>query len=252
MERWAGRVALVTGASAGIGAALTRKLVKDGMKVAVCARRLDRLEALRDELKGEPGAVLPIQCDLRKEDEILAMFEKIKVTWGGVDVCVNNAGMNRNAPLLSGSTDDWRHIIDVNVLALCICTREAVKSMQERGVDDGHIININSTLGHKVGNFPAFHFLMGSKFSVTALTQGTRNELKGLKSHIRASSISPGIVKTEALALSFPDQPELVKHIHYSTKRMEADDVADAVIYALSAPPHVQVEEVTVAGTEDE
>ena len=144
MDRWVGRVALVTGASVGIGAAVVRQLVKNGMKVVGCSRSIDKIEAIKSELSSAKGELIPVKCDLRNEQEILDMFKMIKQNLGGVDVCVNNAGMANAAPLLSGETKDWREMIDVNIIALSICTREAIKQMREKGTDDGHFFLINS------------------------------------------------------------------------------------------------------------
>ncbi|CDQ98089.1 unnamed protein product [Oncorhynchus mykiss] len=100
------------------------------------------------------------------------MFSAIKTLHQGVDVCINNAGLAHNEPLLSGKTDSWRNMIDVNVLALSICTREAYQSMKERNVDDGHIININSMGGHRMVPSADEHFYCATKYAVTALTEG--------------------------------------------------------------------------------
>ncbi|KAL3876978.1 hypothetical protein ACJMK2_034748 [Sinanodonta woodiana] len=206
MDRWVGRVALVTGASAGIGEATVRKLAQLGMKVIGCARRTEKIEALKNELKGTPGSIVAIQCDLSKEDEILAMFEKIRTEFGGVDVCVNNAGLGHPAPLLSGDTTLWRHMLDVNVLGLMICCREAYKSMQERKVDDGHIFLLNSMSGHRMISDGNSHVYSATKYAVTAITEGLRNELRAVKSHIRVTAVSPGFVDTEFILRMYEDE----------------------------------------------
>ncbi|XP_050723083.1 dehydrogenase/reductase SDR family member 11-like [Eriocheir sinensis] len=152
MERWSGRVALVTGASMGIGASVARRLVAEGMKVVGAARSIDKLLAMADELKGQRGALIPIKCDLTKDEEVLAMFAKIKKDLGGVDVCINNAGFAHNKSLLEGSPKEWREMMDLNVVALCLCTRESIASMRERGVDDGHIIHISRYAWFRLGS----------------------------------------------------------------------------------------------------
>nr|CAD7415027.1 unnamed protein product [Timema poppensis] len=143
MLRWSGRVAVVTGASSGIGRSIAEELVKKGLQVVGLARRLDRLEELRDEVQNAPGKLYPIKCDITSEEDILAAFEWTKEHLNGVDILVNNAGVGTIQTLIENTTSELRKILDVNVLGLSICTREAVKSMRERGVDDGHIININ-------------------------------------------------------------------------------------------------------------
>ncbi|KAL4240357.1 Dehydrogenase/reductase SDR member 11 [Mactra antiquata] len=220
MQRWVGRVALVTGASSGIGYEVARSLVKHGMKVVGCSRNTSKIQELADDLVGEAGSLTPMQCDVSKEDEVLSMFDNIKSSFGGVDVCVNNAGLSHDAPLLTGDTEQWRNMFEVNVLGLCVCTREAVKSMKERGVDDGHIIQLNSAVGHfQYANNPGGHFYSATKFAVTSLVEGLRKELLKDNTHIRVTNL-------------------------------KSVDIADAVIYALSAPKHVQIHELSIYPTE--
>ncbi|XP_051814242.1 dehydrogenase/reductase SDR family member 11-like [Acanthochromis polyacanthus] len=253
MDRWKGRVALVTGASVGIGAAVAKVLVRCGMTVVGCARNVDQIKELAAECKkaGYAGVLVPIKCDLTKEDDILAMFATIKAQHKGVDVCINNAGLANNDPLLSGKTSGWKNMLDVNVLALSICTREAYQSMKERNVDDGHIINLNSVAGHVVTNVPGTRFYTGTKFAVTALTEGLRQELREAKSHIRATSISPGFVETE-FADRFIKDKATVQQLLSQQKNLTAGDIAEAVLYVLGAPPHVQIGELLVRPVEQQ
>ncbi|KAI4879643.1 hypothetical protein NFI96_016148, partial [Prochilodus magdalenae] len=167
---------------------------------------------------GYTGTLIPYKCDLSNEEEILSMFSAIKTLHQGVDVCINNAGLAHNEPLLSGRTDGWRNMIDVNVLALAICTREAYQSMKERNVDDGHIININSMGGHRMVASADEHFYCATKYAVTALTEGLRQELREAKTHIRATSISPGIVETEFAFRHHNSDPEKAAAVYESIK----------------------------------
>ncbi|XP_045130803.1 dehydrogenase/reductase SDR family member 11-like [Portunus trituberculatus] len=242
MERWAGRVALVTGASAGIGASLARRLVAHGMLVVGAARSLERVQAIAEELKGQPGSLIPMKCDLTKDDQVLDMFARIKQELGGVDVCINNAGMAVYKSLLEGTPEDWRKMLDLNVVALCLCTREAVASMKERGVD-GHIIHINSILGHRVIPLSNIHYYGGTKQMVTALTEALRQELRQANSNIRISSISPASVETE-FAMRAGLSAEEARKFYQERSNLQADDVTDSLIHALSAPPHVQVHDI--------
>ncbi|KAM4726884.1 dehydrogenase/reductase SDR family member 11a [Anableps anableps] len=252
MERWKGRVALVTGASIGIGAAVTRALVQHGMRVVGCARNVDKIEKLAAECEsaGYSGTLIPYKCDLSNEEEILSMFSAIKTLHKGVDVCINNAGLAHNEPLLSGKTEGWRNMIDVNVLALSICTREAYKSMKERDVDDGHIININSMSGHRLVPSADEHFYCATKYAVTALTEGIRQELREEKTHIRATCISPGIVETEFAFRHHNSDPEKAAAVYESIKCLKAEDIASAITFVLSAPPHVQIGDVQMRPVE--
>ncbi|XP_036415085.1 dehydrogenase/reductase SDR family member 11-like [Colossoma macropomum] len=252
MERWKGRVALVTGASVGIGAAVAKALVQHGMKVVGCARSVDKIEKLAAECvsSGFSGTLIPYKCDLSVEEEILSMFSSIKSLHRGVDVCINNAGLAHVAPLLNGKTSAWRNMIDVNVLALSVCTREAYQSMKERNIDDGHIIHLNSLSGHRVVHSADSHFYTATKYAVTALTEGLRQELRDAKSHIRTTCISPGLVETEFGFRFYSGNPGRAAAIYEGIKCLQADDVASAVLYALSAPPHVQIGDIQMRPVE--
>ncbi|XP_041365024.1 dehydrogenase/reductase SDR family member 11-like [Gigantopelta aegis] len=253
MQRWAGRVALVTGSSAGIGCGIARALVKHGLKVVGCAendKEVQRIEAVSRELKGEEGSLVGLKCDMGKEEDILKMFETIKSdpNLRGVDVCINNAGLAHEEPFLTGQTEAWRQMIDINILGYCICTREAFKSMKERGIDDGHIFLINSVAGHRVPIFTNIHFYSMTKFAVTAMSEAIRFELREMKSGIRISSISPGVVETE-FAYKMIHDPVRAKATFTQYPCLQPDDLADAVIYALQAPPHVQVHDIMLRPT---
>ncbi|KAB7496427.1 Dehydrogenase/reductase SDR family member 11, partial [Armadillidium nasatum] len=187
MERWNGRVALVTGASVGIGAAICKVLVGAGMKVVGAARGVEKIQELSNSLKKEKGSLTAVKCDLTKEEDIRHLFKEIKAKFGGVDVCINNAGFAYNISLLDGTPTEWKNMMDVNVIAVCLCSKLAIQSMRERGVDDGHIVNVSSTGGHRIPNMPGAHFYCGTKFALMAVSEGLRQEMRELKSHIRIS-----------------------------------------------------------------
>ncbi|CAL4127279.1 unnamed protein product, partial [Meganyctiphanes norvegica] len=250
MERWSGRVALVTGASVGIGAGICRALVKHGMKVVGTARNVNQIQALSQELSGETGSLTAIKCDLRKDTEVLALFSTIKKQFGGVDVCINNAGMSSNHRLLEGTPDEWREMLDVNIVSLCLCTKEAVRSMRERGVNDGQVIHISSILAHIQQCGATSHFYLATKWAVKALTEGLRQELRDLKSNIRIASISPGIVETEFSYRKNKDNPEIAKKMYSSLEALQPQDVAATVVHVLSAPQHVQIHDILMRPTE--
>ncbi|GFG29135.1 hypothetical protein Cfor_12660, partial [Coptotermes formosanus] len=143
MERWAGRVAVVTGASSGIGAAIAAELTKKGLKVVGLARRVERVQELSKSLETATGNLYTVKCDVSNEPEVLAAFKWVKDNVGGVDILINNAAVLYDTSLTSGSTEELKKMLDVNVLGLSVCTKQAFQSMKERGVDDGHIIHIN-------------------------------------------------------------------------------------------------------------
>lgn len=245
-------MALVTGASVGIGAAIAKELVRYGMKVVGCARDVEKIKKLAAECQsaGHSGVLVPFKCDLNNEEEILSMFAAIKEQHKGVDVCINNAGLAHPEPLLTGKTSGWKKMMDVNVIALCICSREAYQSMKERNIDDGHIININSMSGHRVVTIADVHFYSSTKYAVTALTEGLRQELREANTHIRATCISPGVVETEFFARLYSQDADKAAAFYSKSKPLEAIDVANSVTYALSAPPHVQIGDIQMRSVE--
>ena len=236
LDEWKGRVALVTGASSGIGAAVARRLGRAGLSVAGCARRRDRLEMLASEIAEAGGEFLPIEADLRREEDILRVFDTIRGRWGGVDVLVNNAGVGRLAPLTSGATAAWREMLEVNVLALCIATREAIADMRRRG-DRGHIIHVSSMAGHRVPDDSGVY--AATKHAVCALTEALRRELRSLDSRIRVTAISPGFVETE-FAEKYHGRKEAAEETYRRYPVLQPEDIAGAVAFVLSAPAHVE------------
>ncbi|XP_018576001.1 farnesol dehydrogenase-like isoform X2 [Anoplophora glabripennis] len=184
MERWVGKVAVVTGASSGIGAAIAEALVERGLKVAGLARRKDRLDALAQKLSNKKGKLYPVQTDITKEEDIINAFKWIKENLGPIHILVNNAGVLGQTSLVDGNIEIWENILDVNVLGLSIATREAIRDMRANNVD-GHIIHINSVAGHQVSQIPNMNFYPASKFAVTALAETLRLEMLNLKLKIK-------------------------------------------------------------------
>ncbi len=240
LERWRGRVALVTGASSGIGKAIAERLMDAGMKVVVTARRKERLEAM---VEGREG--LALECDVRDTDAIEALFATVRERWGGVDVLVNAAGLGHEAPLTSGSTQHWREMLEVNVLALCVCTREALADMRGRG-DDGHVIHIASMAAHRVPGGSGVY--SATKFAVRSLTEGLRKELRSLGSGCRVTAISPGYVETEFHSVYF-DDAEKAQRTYAEHGALRPGDVAESVLHVLAAPPSVEIHDVLMRPT---
>jgi len=245
MQRWGGKVALVTGTSSGIGRAVASRLVGAGMKVVGCARRGAELESLRAELAGAPGELSTVRADLRNEQQVLQLFATARERFGGVDVLVNNAGLGHDAPLMSGQTERWRDMLEVNVLALCICTREAVVDMRARG-DRGHVVHISSMSAHRVP--PGGGVYAATKHAVRALTEGLRQELRAAGSGIRVTAISPGFVET-GFAAQYHQSEEAARHTYGRYRCIKPGEVADAVIYALEQPAEVEIHDVLLRPT---
>lgn len=252
MERWKGKVALVTGASSGIGYDLSKRLCELGMNVVGCARNIEKIQTLAAELKGDGyGRLVAVKCDVKKEEEIKATFEVAKKEFGGVDVCVGNAGLAHNSPLLSGNTEEWRDMMEVNVLGLCICNREFMTQLKERGVDEGHIFLLNSMSGHRIAQTLSTvnaHFYAVTKFAVTAMTEGVRQELRAMKSKVRVTSISPGFVRTEfAARMQKADDVKAVQKGMGDV--METEDISSAIVYTLSTPPRMEINDILIRPT---
>lgn len=176
MDRWIGKVAMVTGASSGIGAQTAIDLANAGMIVVGLARRVERVEALKAQITGVLHA---IKCDVTEEDDVMRAFKWTIDNLGGVDVLVNNAGISRKCNLIDkGNTSKIKEVIDTNIMGVVLCTREAFQSMKSRNFD-GHIIIINSKAGHKVPNFPligSYNIYSPTKYAVTAMTEVLRQE----------------------------------------------------------------------------
>lgn len=232
-------VALVTGASSGIGIAIARRLAAMGYDLAICARREQRLAEAADMLSRQDINVLSMPVDLRDEAQILSFFEAIKAKWNKLDVLINNAGLGHKEPLMSGKTEAWREMLDVNVLALCICTREAVQIMQP--ANSGHIVHISSMSGHRVPAISGIY--SATKFAVRSHAETLRRELRAANSNIRITSISPGIVETE-FAEKYHSSAEKAKQTYSQFQVLKDTDIANAVAYALSQPDYVEVNDI--------
>ena len=249
MRRWKDRVALVTGASSGIGHAAARELALSGMRVAVCARRPKRLQALQDDLEAEGAAVLAVPTDLRDEAQIQGLFATVREKWGGVDVLVNSAALGHKVSLVDGDIQYWREMWQVNVLALSICTREAIMDMRQRG-DNGHIIHMASMGGHRLNPASTGNGMYAAtKSAVLVLTEALRGELRGLGSGIRVTAISPGLVKTE-FAARFHRSEEIAQRTYGQYTVLQPEDIASLIRYVLSCPPHVQIHDILVRPTD--
>ncbi|KAF5298282.1 hypothetical protein FQR65_LT09793 [Abscondita terminalis] len=229
--RWEGKLAVVTGASAGIGQATAEILIKAGARFSAQRRQVKEMV---DNLKDERGKFYPFVTDMTKEEDIIKAFEWCETNVGPVHILVNCAGIIVNTNLIEGDTALWKKLLDTNVLGLCIATREAFKSMKKHNID-GHIVHMNSCAGHKVVYFsPKVSLYPASKFAVTALTETLRQELNLVGSKIKVSSISPGLVYNDFRRVANIDLLDGFPGI-------TSEDVADAVFYVLNTPPHVQV-----------
>lgn len=191
MERWAKKVAVVTGASSGIGAAIVVDLVKANMIVIGLARRVEKVDELKSKIPStSTGELHSFKCDLQQEENVKAAFKWIEEKFQGVDVLVNNAGIVTKTSLVDvDNTEKIKSIIDTNVMGVFYCTREAFQSMKKRNVD-GHVITINSVVGHSVPYFVntpfrSLNIYPATKYAVTAMTELYRQEFQREKTKIK-------------------------------------------------------------------
>ncbi|MEO0424903.1 MAG: SDR family NAD(P)-dependent oxidoreductase [Pseudomonadota bacterium] len=238
------RVALVTGASSGIGTAVATALLERGTRVALLARRQERLTQLA--AAHDPQQSLVCSADLRQEHEIRGAFRAIRDAWGGVDILINAGGLGRRAPLTGDHADAWREMLEVNVLGLCICTQESIADMRERG-DHGHVVHISSMAAHRVPGGSGVY--SATKFAVRSLTEGLRQELRELGSGIRITAVSPGYVETE-FAQVFEGSRDAAAGTYGHYKVIQPEDVAATVMHALEAPAHVAIHDILMRPTD--
>lgn len=246
MQQWAGRTAFVTGGSRGIGAAVSARLLAEGMQVVSGSRHQAAVAELL--VKADPSGKqsLAVEVDVREEASVQSAFAAARDRFGGVDVLVNNAGLGHAAPLAEGTVAQWREMLEVNLLGLCICTREALADMRARNTF-GQIVHIGSMAGQRV---PAGAGLYSAtKHAVRALTEALRIELREAGDNIRVGEICPGFVET-GFAAHYMRSEEKAREIYSRFKVLEANDVAEAVVYMLSCPPHVQVHDILMRPTE--
>jgi len=242
-----GKVALVTGASSGIGYATSLALSKAGAKVAAGARRTDRLESLQNEISKTGGEVLIHEMDVTKKTECDAFVDAVIKKWGTVDILVNNAGLMPLSFFKSLKVDEWDRMIDVNIKGVLYCTAAVINHMLAK--KSGHIVNISSVAGRIV--FPAGSVYCATKHAVAALSEGLRQEFS-MRSNIRVTCIEPGVVATE-LTNTITDKA-LEKFVE-SVKQIEAlraEDIANAILFAVESPSHMNVNEILIRPTTQE
>jgi NADP-dependent 3-hydroxy acid dehydrogenase YdfG len=241
-----GKACVVTGATSGIGEATALRLVQAGAAVAVAGRRADRLDALVQRIDGDGGRAVAIPTDVTEEDEARALIERAASELGRLDVLVNNAGVMLLGPVEGADTEEWRRMVNVNVLGLLYCTHAALPIMREQG--GGHIVNISSVAGRIARAGTAVY--NATKWGVGAFSEALRQEV--LYSGIRVTVIEPGMVETElADHVSNPLAREAIKRMREEMKSpLQAEDIADAIFQAVSAPRHVSINEVLIRPTE--
>lgn len=237
-------VVVITGASSGIGEAAAAALAKRGAKVVLAARRTERLENVVKTIEQDGGTASFCKTDVTSRSDVdnLAQFAVDK--YGRIDVWINNAGIMPLSFLDKRKVDEWERMVDVNIKGVLYGIAAAIPIMEEQ--KSGHIINVSSVAGHVVGLGSAVY--SGTKFAVRAITEGLRLELSR-KSGIRTTIISPGSVETELRnTITDPDALRMLDKRQIE-KRMEAEDIANAIVYAIEQPDHVSVNEILIRPT---
>ena len=241
------KVVIVTGASSGIGYATALTLSKSGAKVAIGARRTDKLLELENKIRQNGGEAFSQKLDVTKKSDCDSFVDATIKKWGGVDILVNNAGLMPLSFVKNLKIDEWDQMIDVNIKGVLYCTAAVIPHMYAK--KSGHIINISSVAGRIV--FPSGSVYCATKHAVTAFSEGLRQEFS-TRSNIRVTCIEPGVVSTE-LTNTITDE-SLQSFVETSKKMnsLNAEDIANAILFAVEAPSHVNINEVLIRPTTQE
>lgn len=237
------RIVLITGATSGIGEATARVLARNAFKLILCGRRADRLEGLRKELAAHTD-VITASFDVREKAQVQQALAALPQAWKAVDVLVNNAGNAHGLdPIQTGNVDDWDAMIDINVKGLLYVSHEIIPGMTARKT--GHIINLGSIAGKEV--YTNGNVYCASKYAVDALTKGMRMDLNPFG--IKVTSINPGMVDTEFSLVRFKGDSGRAENVYKGLMPLKGEDIADIILYALQAPAHVVLADITVLPT---
>jgi NADP-dependent 3-hydroxy acid dehydrogenase YdfG len=245
-----GTVALVTGASSGIGEATAKRLAAEGAAVAVGARRVDRLEKLVAEIADAGGTAVAIEADVTDRAQAEDLVERTVKTLGRLDTVVNNAGVMLLGPSLDAPIEEWERMVDLNVKGLLYIAKAALPHLIA-GADEGprmvtDMVNISSVAGRRARAGSAVY--NATKFGVGAFSEALRQEVT--ERHVRVSLVEPGAVETELSSHNRPEVLEEIKGRFLDLERMEAADIADAISYIVTRPRHVAINEILVRPTE--
>ncbi len=247
-----GTVALITGASSGIGEATAVALAADGAAVVLAARRRDKLEALAERLGGEGDKVLVLEVDVTDEAQTIKMVKDAVGHFGRLDTLVNNAGVMLLGPIQDAPTDEWRRMVNLNLLGLLYCTHAALPHLlraaegEPRRVAD--VVNVSSVAG-RVARFNSGVY-NATKFGVAAFSESLRQEVT--KRHVRVSLVEPGATATELASHLRPEVLEAMAATYESLEILAAEDIANAIHYVVAQPRRVAVNEILVRPTEQE
>lgn len=251
MEKWSGKTAVVTGASAGIGESIVKELATNGVNVIGLARRYDKVEAIAKSIGNTSGKVYARKCDVSDLESVKEAFKWIEEEFGSINILVNNAAVLSKGKILDEGddvTEKLNAVINTNLTGLVHCTREAFRLMKKSG-DYGMIININSVLGHTIPFSEArLNLYAPSKFALTAVSEVLRQELISQKNDkIRVSNLSPGSVITEIVVVGglADDKNQFFGNVPH----LQPEDVAQSVTFLLETPYSVNITQLTIKPT---
>jgi NADP-dependent 3-hydroxy acid dehydrogenase YdfG len=243
-------VAIVTGASSGIGAATAKLLAAEGASVSLIARRRERLEDLAADIRGDGGSAVVVEADVRRQEEASAGVDRTVEEFGRLDILVNNAGVMLLGPAVDAPLSEWQQMVELNVLGLLYCAHAALPHLiraaesSERGVAD--MVNISSVAGRFARNGNGVYSL--TKHGIGAFSESLRQELAGR--HVRLSLVEPGATATE---LASHNRPEILESIRSQFgQTMGAEDIAEAIAFIVTRPAHVAINELLIRPTEQE
>ena len=239
------KIALITGATAGIGEAIAKRMAKEGCKIIITGRRKDRLDKLKSEIETiYKTDVITLEFDVRQYTEVEHAITSLPESWQDIDILVNNAGLAVGLnPIHEGVVDDWERMIDTNIKGLLYVTRVITPRMVAR--KSGHIVNLCSIAGKEV--YANGNVYCATKHAVDALTKGMRIDL--LPYNIRVTQVCPGAVETEFSLVRFKGDKDRADKVYQGFTPLDADNIADAVYYAVSQPAHVDVQDMLVLCT---
>ncbi|MFL6406165.1 MAG: SDR family oxidoreductase [Nitrososphaeraceae archaeon] len=249
------KVAIVTGASSGIGYATSLALSKAGIRVAVGARRMDRLQEIEkqivrngDERRGGEGEIfIQRKLDVTSKSDCDSFVDTVAKKWGRVDILINNAGLMPLSHFKNCKVKEWEQMIDVNIKGVLYCTSAVIPYMLDK--KSGHIVNISSVAGRIV--FAGGSVYCATKHAITAFSEGLRKELSP-EDNIRVTCIEPGAVSTELLETITDESMSKFVQASKSMERLQSEDIANAILYAIQAPNHVNVNEILMRPTAQE
>jgi NADP-dependent 3-hydroxy acid dehydrogenase YdfG len=243
-----GSTAVVTGASSGIGEATASALADEGANVVLAARREDELESLADEIEADGGRALTVPTDVTNEDDLDALVDAALETFETIDILVNNAGVMLLEPVERADRENFRQMVEVNLLGLMNLTHAVLPVMQDQG--SGHIVNVSSTAGRQANaNSSGYN---ATKFGVNGFTEALRQEVT--QEGVRTTIIEPGAVETE-LPEHIPDEEvreQMEEGLFDSMTPLQSEDIARAVAYAVTQPQHVSINEMLVRPTDQQ